>query len=119
MAEIENPRRSDTDIAYILYAMHAIAPFTLWTLAAVAVFFGYVSRDRVRGTYVESHLSWLARTFWFGLGAFVILCVVLTITIIGIPLVLLGLPWFIMTVWYLYRIFRGWLLMRDGLPAPG
>ena len=54
MAEIQSPRRSDTDIAYILYAMHAIAPFTLWTLAAIAVFFGYVSRDRVARERLEA-----------------------------------------------------------------
>ena len=118
MAEIQSARRSDTDIAYLLYAMHAIAPFTLWTLAAIAVFFGAVSRDRVRGTYLDSHFGWLARTFWFGLMWLVVVSVVLTISIIGIPLLFLGVPWFILTVWYLYRIFRGWILLRDGLPAP-
>src|SRR5262249_9755922 len=62
MAEIEaNP--VPTTNAHIVYLMHALAPFTLWTLAVVAVIVGAIARDHVRGTYVESHYSWLARTF--------------------------------------------------------
>jgi uncharacterized membrane protein len=116
MADIPTARRSDTDIAYVLYAMHAIAPFTMWTLAVIAVFFGAVTRDRVRGTFLDSHFGWLQRTFWFGLAWLVVVTIVFTVTIIGF--FLLFIPWFILTVWYLYRVFRGWLLLRDGLPAP-
>ena len=39
-----------------------------------------------------------------------------TITIVGF--FLLFIPWFILTVWYLYRVIRGWLRLNEGKPAP-
>ena len=93
MAEIQSARQSDTDIAYILYAMHAIAPFTLWTLALVAVFFGFMTRDRVKGTYLDSHFGWLQHTFWFGLVFLVVATTIFVLSLIGI--LFLPLLWFI------------------------
>jgi uncharacterized membrane protein len=42
--------------------------------------------------------------------------VIFTITVIG--LFVLFIPWFILTVWYLYRVIKGWLRLNDGKPAP-
>ncbi len=39
-----------TNTAHILYLMHATSPFTLWTLAIVALLVGAITRDSVRGT---------------------------------------------------------------------
>jgi uncharacterized membrane protein len=118
MAEIEHDtgRAPDTAMANVLYVMHAISPFTLWTLSIVAVIIGVFARDKVRGTWVESHYSWLARTFFWGLLWLVVVSFVFAITVIGI--FLLWLPWGILTIWYLYRVIRGWLLLNDGKPAP-
>jgi uncharacterized membrane protein len=46
----------------------------------------------------------------------VIFTVIFTITVIG--LFILFIPWFILTVWYLYRVIKGWLRLNDGKPAP-
>ena len=118
MTEIEHDagRPVDTSMAQILYIMHGISPFTLWTLSIVAVIMGAVMRDKVRGTWVESHYSWLARTFFWGLLWFVIASFVFTITVVGI--FLLFIPWGILTIWYLYRVIRGWLLLNERKPAP-
>jgi uncharacterized membrane protein len=118
MSEIEHgaARPVQTTTTQIMYVMHAIAPFTLWTLAVVAVIVGAVTRDGVRGTWVESHYSWLGRTFFWGLLWLVVGTFLFSITIIGI--FLLFLPWGILTIWYLYRVIRGWLLLNDGKPAP-
>jgi len=105
-----------TTNAQILYILHALAPFTLWTLALVAVIIGAIGRDNVRGTWVETHYSWLARTFVWGIVWVVVLTVVFVVTVIGIFLV--WIPWGILTIWYLYRVIRGWLRLNDGLPAP-
>ena len=119
MTDIEHDtgRAPDTGLATILYVMHAISPFTLWTLSVVAVVIGAVMRDRVRGTYVESHYAYLARTFIWMVVWVVVTSIVFTITIIGF--FLLWLPWGILTIWYLYRVIRGWLRLNDGKPAPG
>ena len=105
-----------TRVAHIMYILHAISPFTLWTLSLVAVIVGAINRDSVRGTWVESHYSWLLRTFLWGIFWLVLLTVIFTITIIGF--FLLFIPWAILTIWYLYRVIRGWLLLNDGRPAP-
>ena len=118
MTEIEHDagRAAPTRTAHILYLLHAISPFTIWTLSLVAVIIGAINRDSVRGTWVETHYSYLLRTFMWGLVWLVILTVVFTITVIGF--FLLFIPWFILTVWYLYRVIRGWLRLNDNRPAP-
>ncbi len=112
--------RPSTTTTQVLYVLHGLAPFTAWTLAVVAIIVGVFARDGVRGTYLESHMSWLARTFWWGLlwiGILMVISLILFLTVIGI--VLVWIPWTILFVWYLYRVIRGWLLLNDGKPAPG
>jgi uncharacterized membrane protein len=100
----------------ILYVMHAISPFTFWTLSIVAVIIGAIARDNVRGTWIETHYSWLARTFFWGLLWLVVITFVLVMSIVGI--LLLWVAWGLLTIWYLYRVIRGWLRLNDRLPAP-
>jgi len=118
MTEIEHDsaRPANTGTAHILYIMHAISPFTLWTLSLVAVIVGALTRDSVRGTWVETHYAWLLSTFLWGLLWLVIATVIFVVTIVGIFLV--WIPWGILTIWYLYRVIRGWLRLNHGEPAP-
>ena len=111
--------RPSTTTTQVLYVLHGLAPFTAWTLAVVAIIVAIFARDSVRGTYLESHMSWLGRTFWWGLLWMVVLglaTVVMVLTVILIPLA--WLLWAVLFVWYLYRVIRGWLLLNDGKPAP-
>ena len=119
MAQIEHDTGAPTPtrVAHIMYLLHAISPFTLWTLSLVAVIVGAINRDSVRNTWVESHYSWLLRTFLWGIFWLVLVTVIFTITIVGF--FLLFIPWAVLTIWYLYRVIRGWLLLNDGRPAPG
>jgi len=48
-------------------SLHFLAPFTAWLLAIVAVIMGAANRANVRGTWLDTHYSWLSRTFWWGL----------------------------------------------------
>ena len=108
--------KAPTTVAQGLYILHALAPFTLWTLALVAVILGHVNRNSVRGTWVESHYQWLASTFWKGIFLVVGLTVILVLSLIGI--LFIWLLWFVLTVWYLYRVIKGWMRLADGKPAP-
>ena len=121
MTEIDGNtgRPADTKVANIMYLMHGLSPFTFWLLAVVAVVVGVMNRDSVRSTYVETHYSWLARTFWWGLLWIVIAGIVtfiLVITVIGI--VIAWIPYTLLFLWYMYRVIRGWLLLNEGKPAP-
>ncbi len=108
----------ETNFTHVLYLLHALAPFTAWLLAVIAVILGIVRRDDVRGTFIESHISWLSRTFWWGL-LWIVICAVLTavlfFSIIGLPIA--WLPFTILFIWYLYRVIRGWLRLSDGRPV--
>src|SRR5258708_38631038 len=116
MSEIEHGagRPVDTSTAQILYVMHGISPFTLWTLSIVAVIIGAIARDKVRGTWVESHYSWLARSFFWGLLWFVIAPFVFSITVVG--LFLWFIPWVILTIRDVYTLIRGWRRHNDHTP---
>jgi uncharacterized membrane protein len=120
MSETHIPQHHpQTGYTHILYVLHFFAPFTAWLLAIVAIIMGAVSRDTVRGTWLDTHYTWLSRTFWWGLLWIVISWIitgVLFITVVGILLV--WIPWTILFLWYLYRVIRGWLLLKDGKPAP-
>jgi uncharacterized membrane protein len=105
-----------TTNVHILYAMHLVAPFTLWSLSLVAVIIGAFVRDPVRGTYVETHISWLLRTFCWGILWLVIGTTIFVLSIVGI--FLLWALWGILTIWYIYRVVRGWLRLNDHQPAP-
>ena len=106
-------------LLHVLYLLHGLAPFTAWTLAIVAIIVGAVKRDDYRGTWLETHVSWLSRTFWWGL-LWIVLCGLITfvlfLTVIG--WLLLWLPFTALFIWYLYRVIRGWLLLNDRKPAP-
>lgn len=106
-------------VLHVLYLLHGLAPFTAWTLAVVAIIVGAVKRGDYSGTWLESHVSWLSRTFWWGL-LWIVLCALITfvlfLTVIG--WILLWLPFTALFVWYLYRVIRGWMLLNERKPAP-
>ena len=107
---------SDARLTHILYLLHALAPFTAWLLAVIAIILGAARRDDVRGTYLDSHFGWLSRTFWWGL-LWIAVCVILTI-LLFVSIILAPIFWVPCTVlffWYLYRVIKGWLRLNDGL----
>ena len=107
---------SSITVTHVMYGLHALAPFTMWILAIVAMIIGLVKRDDVRGTWLDSHYDYLSRTFWWGFlwavlawGAFW----VLGILTLGIGMVVLWVLPVAVLVWYLYRVIKGWLRLND------
>jgi uncharacterized membrane protein len=108
-------------ISHILYGLHALAPFTLWTLAIVAMIIGYVKRPDVSGSWLESHYGWLSRTFWWGiLWAIIAWAIfwILGVVTLGLGMIVLWIFPALVFVWYLYRVIRGWLRLAEMKPAP-
>ena len=112
---------------HVMYGLHALSAvggiltsativgafITGWP-SLIAVVINYVTRDRVRGGWLDSHWRWQLRTFWFAV-LWAALAGLLFVTLIGIPFALaliLGTG-----LWVLYRVGRGWLALagRKGM----
>ena len=127
---LAQPRSSLVTVVNLVYALHAVGliigaltaasvvgTFLFGWPSIIAVILNYVKRDDARGTWLESHFRWQIRTFWFAFGW------ALLVGLVSIPLmlVLVGFAtWaaglFVLGLWAIYRIARGWLRLRDGLP---
>jgi uncharacterized membrane protein len=92
-------------LTYGLYAGAVLFP----VLAAAAVIVNYVKREEVRGTLLERHFEWQIRTFWFSL-LWLVLGGALWLVMIGWLVLAAG------SIWYLYRIIKGWLRFSEGKP---
>ena len=106
-------------LTHVMYGMHALAPFTLWTFAILAMIIGLVKRDDVRGTWLDSHFSYLSSTFWWGLLLAVLawsIFWVLGLLTLGIGMLVLWILPVAVLIWYLYRVIRGWLSLNDHKP---
>ena len=115
-------------VAHLVYALHTLAivigivgaatiigAFLTGWPSIIAVILNYVKRSDVRGTWLESHFRWQIRTFWFGL-LWVALCVLFILVTLGIGILIAWLPLLIVSVWFVYRIARGWIRLRDSRP---
>lgn len=124
------PRPSLVTVAHLVYALHAVSlgigaftaasvvgSFLLGWPSLIAVVLNYALRGDTRGTWLESHFRWQIRTFWWaalwGIGIAVV-SAVLAIVLIGFATWFVGL--FVLGIWAIVRIGRGWLRLRDGEP---
>jgi len=125
-AEAPHVDESLVTYTHVIYALHALAVVigitTMHTIVGsfvgglpsiIAVIMNYARRSATRGTYLESHFRWQIRTFWYAL-LWAVVCGMLMLTIIGIPLALLGLA--ALGIWIAYRVIRGWVSLRDHRP---
>ena len=125
-AEAPHVDESLVTYTHVIYALHALAVVigitTFHTIvfsfvgglpSIIAVIMNYARRSATRGTYLESHFRWQIRTFWYAL-LWAVVCGLVMLTIIGIPLAILGLA--VLGIWIAYRVIRGWLSLRDHRP---
>ena len=119
---------STTNWTELIYGLHAfslamgilgpatvISTFLTGWPSIIAVILNYVKRGDARGTWLESHFRWQIRTFWFGL-LWVCLCGLFVVFTLGIGIIIAWLPLALVTVWFIYRIVRGWVALRDRRP---
>jgi uncharacterized membrane protein len=126
------PDPSLVTLTHVTYALHtlglAIGAFGASTVigafvfgwpSIIAVIINYVKKGEARGTWLESHFRWQIRTFWFALAWVVLVALVggaLTLVLVGFAILWVGL--FVLGLWAIYRIARGWLRLRDRQPMP-
>jgi uncharacterized membrane protein len=108
-------------IGHISYFMHAVVAVgavlpgvqASVLLLLIAFFLDMWKRDDARGTWQESHFSWRIRSVLWAGGLYLVTA----------PLWLLFLipgwiAWGIISIWFLYRIARGWLNLSSNTPMP-
>jgi uncharacterized membrane protein len=83
-------------ITYILY----LVGFLVGVTGLIAIIMNYVKRDEMRGTWLESHVNWQIKTFWWCLLGYII-GAILTIVLIGYLIL------FLVLVWQIYRLVVG------------
>ncbi len=126
------PSDSLVTITHVVYALHTlslvigafgaasiIGAFVFGWPSIIAVIINYVKRSEVRGTYLDSHFSWQIRTFWWALLMSAIIAVLgftLAIVLIGFAIWIVG--FFVLGIWAIYRIARGWLALMDRRAMP-
>ena len=99
----------------ILGAATVIGAFLVGWPSIIAVILNYVKRNDVRGTWLESHFRWQIRTFWFGL-LWTMICVLFVIMTLGLGILIAWLPLAFITIWFIYRIVRGWIALNARRP---
>ena len=91
---------------YSVYILQALA-FVLAFTAIIGIVINYVKDEDVRGTWLESHFRWQKATFWYGL-LWTLLGVLTSFILVGY------LVLFVVMIWLIYRIARGWIYLYDG-----
>ncbi|MEP7098888.1 MAG: hypothetical protein ABI781_00170 [Burkholderiales bacterium] len=108
-------------IGHISYALHAIVAISAVVpgvqasiaLLLVAFILDLVKKDDARGTWQESHFAWRIRSvLWAGVLYLVTSPLFLLLFIPG------WIAWVIISIWFLYRVVRGWLALIDRRPMP-
>jgi uncharacterized membrane protein len=89
---ITHDERQMAFVVYILYLAHFV-PVLGWVATIVGLVLAYVERDTAP-PWLKSHFTFLIRTFWIGL-LFYCVSIALCIVLIGIPLLLATMVWFI------------------------
>lgn len=126
------PTPSLVTYTHWMYALHAasalmgvfsaatiVGQFVFGVPSIIAVVMNYVKRSEVRGTWLDSHFGWQLRTFWYALLWFVLIGVFSAplVLLLGFGIVTWIVGAFVVGVWIIYRVARGWLRLNDGKPV--
>ena len=119
--EIDPRQQNLKTLGHISYFMHAVVavgavlPGVQGSVLLLLIAFALDmwKRDEARGSWQESHFSWRIRSvIWAGV-----------LYVVTFPLFLLlylpgAIAWAIISIWFLYRVVRGWLNLSSGTAMP-
>jgi uncharacterized membrane protein len=97
-----------TTLTHIVYGLY-VAGFFIGLTAIAGVIICYLKRGDAAGDIVESHMTWLIRTFWIGLVG----------GIVGGLLMFIFIGMFVLislAIYLIYRIAKGWIKLLDNQP---
>ena len=117
--ERERSLRTIGTVSYLLHfivAVGAVIPSFQpgIVLLIVAFIIDLVKKDEAAGTWQASHFSWRIRTVLWAGGLYVV-----TLPLWFLLVVPGYIAWVLISIWFLYRVVRGWLNMNSSQPMPG
>ena len=117
--ERETSLKTVGHVSYLLHlivAVGAVMPGAQASVALLIVAFviDLVKKDSAVGTWQESHFRWRIRTVLWAAGLYLVTA----------PLWLLffvpgWIAWGVISIWFLYRIVRGWMNLNANVAMPG
>jgi uncharacterized membrane protein len=116
--ERESSLKAVGHVSYLLHLIVAVAAVMPGAQASVALLIvafviDLAKKDSAAGTWQESHFSWRIRTVLWAAGLYLVTA----------PLWLLfllpgWLAWGLISIWFLYRIVRGWMNLNANVAMP-
>jgi len=120
-ADLREPDESLKTVGNVSYLLHtivavgAVMPGVQASVGLLIVAFvlDLVKKADAEGTWQESHFRWRIRTVLWAAGLYVLTA----------PLWLLLLApgwmaWALVSIWFLYRVVRGWMNLNRSQPMP-
>jgi uncharacterized membrane protein len=116
--ERDRSLRTVGNISYLLHTIVAVGAVLPGVQASVlllivAFVIDLIKRDEAAGSWQASHFSWRIRTVCWAAGLY----------LVTMPLWLLllapgWLAWGVISIWFLYRVIRGWNNLNAGRAMP-
>jgi len=124
MNDVVNTSERDSSlktIGHISYLLHAVVavgavlPGTQAsiTLLIVAFILDLVKKDEAAGSWQESHFRWRIRSVIWASVLYVV-----TLPLWFLFLIPGWIAWAIISIWFLYRVVRGWVNLNSNTPMP-
>jgi len=116
--ERESSLKTVGHVSYLLHlivAVGAVMPGAQASVALLIVAFviDLVKKDSAAGTWQESHFRWRIRTVLWAAGLYLV-----TAPLWLLLLVPGWIAWGVISIWFLYRIVRGWMNLNADAPMP-
>ena len=119
--DLDERTRSLKTVGHISYLLHTIVAVgavlpgvqASVVLLILAFVIDLVKKDDAQGTWQESHFRWRIRTVLWAGGLY------LVTSPLWLLLVLPGwIAWGVISIWFLYRVIRGWVNLNANAPMP-
>jgi uncharacterized membrane protein len=118
MGERERSLKTVGHISYLLHTLVAVGAVipgiqASIVLLLVAFIIDVVKKDDALGTWQESHFRWRIRSVLWAGGLYL-----LTSWLWLLFLIPGWIAWGLISIWFLYRVVRGWLNLNDNRAMP-
>ena len=119
--ELDPRQQSLKTIGHVSYLLHtvvaigAVLPGVQASVALLLVAFALdmFKKDEAAGSWQESHFSWRIRTVLWAGGLYVLTAP------LWLLLVIPGwIAWALISIWFAYRIVRGWVNLSNNVAMP-